>query len=317
MSKDNFISNIIIEQRKEKRYPFPDNYDLKEYENIFYYGFDIDNKISNETLNEIIFNDFFTYGPMDVFFDLIALNYNGNDLIEKLKFVNPFNEDKIEKNKKAIINLAKELPSAILNGYSENEFNLIVKPNINLSCVNASEKELESFHKVMFSYIDYICKRYNLNYDTNELTSSSLVKVLNYLWNNIDLLSFEIIKTNKYNFTKNEIQIAKDFKKYRRNKFIILKLVDGGTIFIDEEYSYLIKELRVPFKKIVPSKLPLVVETTLFQFKNEIVCDGCIVPYNIKIDKKNLNGLYNEVDENNVITSLEQMDICDKKWLKK
>lgn len=37
MSKDCFVSNIIIEQRKEKRYPFPDNYDLKEYENIFYY----------------------------------------------------------------------------------------------------------------------------------------------------------------------------------------------------------------------------------------------------------------------------------------
>lgn len=254
---------------------------------------------------------------MDVFFDLIALNYNGNELIEKLEFVNPFNEDKIEKNKKAIIKLAKELPSAILNGYSENEFNLIVKPKKIYSCVNFNEKELESFHKVMFSYIDYICKRYNLNYDTNELTSSNLEEVLNCLWNNIDLLSFEIIKTNKYNFTKNEIQIAKDFKKCRKNKFIILKLVDDGTIFIDEEYSYLIKELKVPVKDIVPAKLPIVVEITLFQFKNQIVCDGCLVPYNIKIDKKLLNWLYNEFDENNVITSLEQMDICDKKWLKK
>lgn len=139
-----------------------------------------------------------------------------------------------------------------------------------------------------------------------------LVKVLNYLWNNIDLLSFEIIKTNKYNFTKNEMQIAKDFKKYRKNKFIILKHVDDGTIFIDEEYSYMVKGLKVPIKEIVPAKLLIVVETTLFQFKNEIVCDGCIVPYNIKIDKKILNGLYNEVDENDVITSLEQMDRCDK-----
>lgn len=99
---------------------------------------------------------------MDVFFDLIALNINGNELIEKLEFVNPFNEDKIEKNKKAIIKLAKELPSAILNGYSENEFNLIAKPIKNHSCVNANEKEIESFHKVMVSYIDYTCKSIKL-----------------------------------------------------------------------------------------------------------------------------------------------------------
>ena len=317
ISKVSFISDIIIEKRKENKYPFPENYDLKKYENIFYYGFDIDNKIINENLNEIKFKDFFTYGTMDVFFDLIALNHNGNDLIEELKFINPFNEDKIEKNKKTIIKLAKELPSAILNGYSEKEFNSIVKPNINLSCVNVTEKEYESYNKVLYSYIDYTSQRYNLKFNIDEFTAPELKKVLNCLWNNIDLLSFEIIKTNKYNFTKNEIQIAKDFKKCRKGKFLILKHVDEGTIFIDEEYSYMVKGLKIPVKDIVPAKLPIFVETTLFQFKNEIICDGCIVPYNIKIDKKLLDGLYNEVDENDVITSLEQMDRCDKKWLKK
>lgn len=47
ISMVSFISDII-EQRKKNKYSFSKNYNLKKYENIFYYGFDIDNQIINK-----------------------------------------------------------------------------------------------------------------------------------------------------------------------------------------------------------------------------------------------------------------------------
>ena len=49
-SRDYSIANTFIKRKKLVKYPFPTNYDLKKYENIFYYDFDIDNHIVKDAL---------------------------------------------------------------------------------------------------------------------------------------------------------------------------------------------------------------------------------------------------------------------------
>ena len=220
------------------------------------------------------------------------------------------------------------MPSAELNGFSTNEYKKLVDLNsedrysYNLKA-NLSKKDVNLFYKVMYAFIDYTNKRYKvnpkINTDNNNLNNATyedVVKLLNILWGNIDLLSFELIKTNKYNFNDEELKIAKDFVKSKRNKYIIAKFEEDGTIFADDKYLYKVKGLIEPIQNVVGNEPPIFVDATLLEFKGQIIYDGFILPYGISIGKNIKNMLNNELKNTKIINSFDEIARSDKKWLK-
>ncbi len=326
-SRDYSIANTFIKRKKLVKYPFPTNYDLKKYENIFYYDFDIDNPIVKDALNKL--KNFFTNTTKEYFIDLVACNFVEHDLIKKyISVIGEYYEKKVLEYKDVLITLSNEMPSAELNGFSTNEYKKLVDLNsedrhtYNLKS-NLSKKDVNSFYKVMYAFIDYTNKRYKVNpkintnnNNLNNATYEDVLKLLDLLWGNIDLLSFELTKANKYNLNDEELKIAKDFVKSKKNKYIVAKFEEDGTIFADDKYLYKVKGLIEPIQNVIGTEPPIFVDATLLEFKGQIIYDGFIIPYGISIGKNIKSMLNNELKNTKIINSFNEIARSDKKWLK-
>lgn len=321
-------ANEVIKIRSKLSYPFPDEYDLTKYANIFYYNYDINNKKIIELKNNIKNIEFFSYNVFECFLAYLNFGCTGSEIVGILIEEFPYYADKFKEDQHEIIDFASELPCAVLNGFSENEYLEYVSLNNDKrftynNNANLSKDDVNKFYKVMYAYLDYTNKRYNINpkinTNNNNLNNAShddIIKLLDCLWKNIDLLAFELTKTNKYNLNDEEIKIANDFKKSKRGHYLILAYEKGFTLFIDEKYAYKVKGLIEPINNVIRRDLPVFVITTLLEFKGQIIYDGFIFPYNINFPANVINGMVANVANSNIISSFDEIERKDKKWKK-
>ena len=113
-----------------------------------------------------------------------------------------------------------------------------------------------------------------------------------------------------------ELKIAKDFVKSKKNKYIVAKFEEDGTIFADDKYLYKVKGLIEPIQNVIGTEPPIFVDATLLEFKGQIIYDGFILPYGISIGKNIKNMLNNELKDTKIINSFDEIARSDKKWLK-
>ena len=106
------------------------------------------------------------------------------------------------------------------------------------------------------------------------------------------------------NFERLEIEklkILEGFKKRISGDFVVLKYLKDYAGFVDLKKSkvYLVKALGDKFERMI-SATPKIVKATILPFKDKIIYDGFLEPYNIIIGqsiRKDLNGLYKKAKE--------------------
>lgn len=89
---------------------------------------------------------------------------------------------------------------------------------------------------------------------------------------------------NPFKLKKEEIKIASEFKKGIRDIFIIAKFEKEYTALINKNNIYMIKGINDNIDNIISFKdLPLPVITTIIPFKNMIIYDGLLGPFDINM----------------------------------
>jgi hypothetical protein len=136
------------------------------------------------------------------------------------------------------------------------------------------------------------------------------VQVRGALWRHEELLN-EFIEKNPAQLSRDDLRIVENWKYRRLGKFFIFKFLKKHAIFIsqdDQAEVFAVKGLQNSFEEIFGVKIPILVETVLLPFGNEIIADGLLASYNILFGsgiRGELKIIYDDaMERGELITSL-------------
>lgn len=151
-----------------------------------------------------------------------------------------------------------------------------------------NDQDLELFYKLHPSLLVFTNQKLGIVSDLKTIEDYFLLKVeqrlkiRDKLYENINLI-YQFYEANPYNFTERELGIIISWKHFIKGKFFIYKQYKKYCAFIEENSStkvYGVLALSDPFDVMVSHK-PILVDTVLLPFKDEIIYDGYVIPYNV------------------------------------
>ncbi|WP_425422247.1 hypothetical protein [Phaeodactylibacter xiamenensis] len=104
----------------------------------------------------------------------------------------------------------------------------------------------------------------------------------------------KFIKENPYDLSNEDLQVADNFRHFKKGKFWLLKYLKKHSIFLDEDFAYGVLALSDPFEWFFGNNLPTMVETVLLPFEGKIVYDGMMKSSNIIIGGNITSSLNSE-----------------------
>lgn len=290
----------LFELRKEYLVSGSKKIDIRDNYDVFYYGFPIRNKKVKKMYEEV------QKLPMkNYIFNMVeeARILNDREFLEKL-IADP-------KLLKIINDAIDEMPCAIMNGFTPNEYKkqIEIKKDLDekftiISQDNAhlSRKDADEFYKLYFALLDYANKKYQINpkikkiYKQETLDVYQLQPIDTYLWNNKDIID-EFIALNPRHFSKKELEDTKEFKNsLTSDKLIIVGYTKEYTEILSEDGKlYMIKGIRANIDRIInPQAIPTVIKTTLLMFKGNIIFNGFFTSTKIKVDNETKQIILNK-----------------------
>lgn len=209
-----------------------------------------------------------------------------------------------------------EMPCSVMNGFTPNQYNkekikaieikdkLTVIPQNN---AHLSKNAADEFYKLYFALLEYVNDKYNITdikkiYKQHALDVNKLYEIDEYLWKNKNIID-KFIKENKYNFTEEELDRVKLFKKsITSDHFVIIGFEREYTKVLSEDGKiYMIKGIRADIDKIMdPNEIPKVIGTTLIMFKDNIIFNGFFSSVDIVFGNDMKESILKEIDSSMV-----------------
>lgn len=134
-------------------------------------------------------------------------------------------------------------------------------------------------------------------------------KIRQAIWEDETLLD-AFVAQNPAQLSAEDLDLATSWKHRRAGKFFIFKHLKKHSIFIDDGRGevFAVKGLYSPIEAVVGPYLPVLVETVLLPFGNEIIYDSLMQPYNVTFGsgiRGNLKAIYDDAKERGtIITAL-------------
>ncbi len=171
-----------------------------------------------------------------------------------------------------------------------------------------SEYEGNLFYKIMMPFISYAAKHYDLEFDFQDKRYNGLqaYEVLNKcIENQFDIVDNYIVEKA---LSTEEKQSLLGMKKFVKDRFIVLKHLKNGSVFLDsKDNMYLVKGIISPLEKMEGiDETPAICETFLIPFKDKIIYGSILMLHPIKI-VGNLKKQYDDIYKKNkkyIITKL-------------
>lgn len=304
----------IDEKRKVQGLAGSKKIDLKVFKTLFYYDFDINNKIIKEFLDELYNQEFFLSNVINEIKIYSALNEDRKQLKTAIQNIPIVKYKDLSHLFKLMDKAMDEMPSCVLNGFTPNETKNIKMLEIksefkkaqsyipqSKACLDKDDAKL--FYKLYFALLDYTNSKYNINphvklYKKQNINPEKIRDIIEKLWDNKDEIFTEFIKNNPYKFNDNELNILKEMSSGIRNMYIICKYENEYTGFMAEQKIYMVKGINDNIDNIIPyNSLPYPVITTIMPFKGNLIFDSILLGYGIKIDASVANEILNEYEK--------------------
>lgn len=179
-----------------------------------------------------------------------------------------------------------------------------------------SEKDKDHFFKLYHSLLIYANEKYHIINgikEADDLFHCEIDKIYELrmkLYDHPKIMD-SFVKENPRGFDKSELEIIDDFKHFMRGSFIIVKYLNKYSVLLsqDEKDKALgVMGLNSTFKDMLGPQLPVMIDAVLLPFKDSIVFDGLINPYQIQFGgniRKSINSSYQKAKAKyGIITSL-------------
>ncbi len=178
------------------------------------------------------------------------------------------------------------------------------------------KRDLRDFlklHKALLLYTNQRLKIHKSVTTVNQLLNlgiKELMKVRDALYSRPSLID-DFIAANPSRLSPEELEAVSEWRNRVKGSFFILRCLKKHAIFLDEQspaHAYGVLALSETLDEILGPRLPVRIDAVLLPFRNQIVYDGFVAPYNIIFGKgfrDDLNELYREAKHRfGVITSL-------------
>jgi hypothetical protein len=143
-----------------------------------------------------------------------------------------------------------------------------------------------------------------------QVTLEQLDALRQALYDDISLLD-EFVAANPDNLPEGHLAIARTWRYFKADTFYIFRYLKKYTVFLDSgdpPRAYGVLGLTSDFDEIIPRRPPIMVEAVLLPFRDKIVFDGILKPYNIYFGggiRRSLNEAYRLAKERfGILTSL-------------
>lgn len=153
-----------------------------------------------------------------------------------------------------------------------------------------SQEDGQMYYKLWFPLLDYVNKKYHINSQLKSLATAERLdpadvkEVANKLWTDVTIidayLNENVILPEEHN------EIVRSWKRRIQGKFIMERHLKKGTIFIslDNEEVYQVSGIISSWEEMFYGfPMPLMVEATFIPFRDVIISDGLVMPYNILV----------------------------------
>lgn len=154
-------------------------------------------------------------------------------------------------------------------------------------------EETELFYKLNWSLLFYVNQKFEVipGLKVPSFKKESVEKVFKLhekVYQDPSLIDSFVAK-NPFNFNSPELEIICSWKKAVKNKFLVMKHTDQGTLFFEQSDNpkvYSVFGLYDNLEKIIPQYcLPIMIETILLPFNGKIIYNGLFIPYNIQFGR--------------------------------
>lgn len=147
------------------------------------------------------------------------------------------------------------------------------------------KEDAELFFRLMWSLLAYVNQELKLSpkilllEKVEELPFDEMLELRDGLYDNIHLID-SYIKENPDRYSEDELEIIKNWKKFKRGDYFIERYLKKYAIFIDGKNVYAVLGLYESFEELIPREvLPRYVKAVLLPFKGKIIFDGMMEGY--------------------------------------
>lgn len=175
-----------------------------------------------------------------------------------------------------------------------------------------SPEDGKLFYKLWFPLLDYVNEKKKVNDLKNiatadELEPAKVKEVANVLWNDPCIIDKYLTEKASEEMAQDEKEIISSWKRCVQGRFMMERHLKKGTIFIsmDTEEVYQVQGIISSWEEMFyGAPMPLVVGATFIPFREDIISDGLVIPYNIIIGggmKKIFKNVYMSAKKNGTI----------------
>jgi hypothetical protein len=192
------------------------------------------------------------------------------------------------------------------------------------------KKDIEEFFKLHKSLLLYVNNKKHLIKGLSSISDlqiapfEKIAELRNMAVNDLTLID-SLIKENPFEFTDKELKTIECWKEGIFDTFFIVKYEKDMAIFYHPETKkcYGVLSLNDQLEDMLGPYIPRIVHAWLISFKDRIIYDGLIAPYNITVGRgmgKNIQAEHKEaVVKHGVLTSFdpkEEKQSSDEELLK-
>lgn len=186
-----------------------------------------------------------------------------------------------------------------------------------------SKEDVDLYYRLHWSLLSYVNNKYRVAGGSIEPglmheNPQEVWELYGKLFSNLELID-SFAAENPFNFSHEELDIVRSWKKYVKDRFLIVAHLKDYSVFLTtgkDQKAYGVLGLIDEIEDVVPPLMPLYVETILFPFKGRIIYCGLISTYNIHIGSNMRRGFQEEYQKAKsrfgIITSLDE-PVVEKK----
>ena len=153
-----------------------------------------------------------------------------------------------------------------------------------------SHEDGQLYYKLWLPLLDYVNKKYRINSKmksiatAKSLNPADVKEVANKLWSEVTIID-DYLKENE-GLSEEHKEIVRSWKRRIQGKFLMERHLKKGTIFIslENEEVYQVSGIISSWEEMFfGAPMPLMLEATFMPFRDVIISDGLVMPYNILI----------------------------------
>lgn len=164
-----------------------------------------------------------------------------------------------------------------------------------------NKEDAKIFYELWFPLLDFVNEKFTVNphmgkiHGAKSSDPNEVKEIANVLWDNVQVID-EYLKIYGTALSDENCSIIKGFKRRIADDFILERHLKSGSVFISSHTNevFLVSGIISSWEEIFYYRSPpIMLNAVLIPFRDVIISDGLVLPYNASFGRGYSSGLKN------------------------